>query len=188
MENRYNVVMVLQEKPTFPCICETMKDPFEGIRNGDFELVDSLIRTAARYYHLYIVDMQATIEVGDWVIIDGSFLDKALKVENSYVNNFSQFSKIVASTDSMLGLKILSENFVKIYRESPQGQVSYNTIKGEYNWVSQERIDKAGAWWETLSVLTQTALCFEYFDTESISVTDIQTEFIFNWETFFKRI
>ena len=71
----------------------------------------------------YIVDTQAAVEVGDWVILDNSFLDKALKVEDDYVNNFNQFSKIIASTDTLLELPVIPQSFIELYIANPNLQI-----------------------------------------------------------------
>lgn len=108
--SRYKVIKVLQKgQPTFPCILESAS--FDKIGNkvgkGDFEYSESLIRELANYYHLYIVDTQATIEHNDWYMRHDypqicGFMEQGTIVDN----------KIIASTDASLGLPFIPQHLI----------------------------------------------------------------------------
>ena len=113
MKNRFEVFMLPTNEASFPCICESLD--INGKGKDDFELVDSLIRGAARYYHLYIVEPEATINVFDWYIdLSENKLIKS-KFGKHHTQVVGYYLKVIASTDTSLGLPTIPNHFVKAY-------------------------------------------------------------------------
>lgn len=61
--NRFKTILIESKHPTFPCVFQGVDEKNNGV--GEYEVTDSLIRGAAKYYHLQVIDGNKPIASSD---------------------------------------------------------------------------------------------------------------------------
>ena len=107
MENRFRVVMLPTEKESNIVKFDNGKIVQIKTKKDKFFATSQF----CEYQHLYIVDTEATIEAGDYCF-DGKHMFGPFEKSDIPVK---KFEKIIASTDTSLGLPAIPNHFIKAY-------------------------------------------------------------------------
>lgn len=126
MEKRFKMVLLPTEKAT-----NIIKDrgELEFIKNKQ---IASTINSIVKGYFLYILDTQATIKIGDWIVLldDVDLIEVCSHIQytegndGALINGFftrnlrgDYIFKVIATTDTSLNLPIIPEELIQEYVE-----------------------------------------------------------------------
>lgn len=170
--NRYKIIILPTDEVT-----ELVKLDNEN-RFFQVKTVTDRFFATSRYFEyqlLYIVDTQADVQVGDWVCPsqarmteypETSYVSKALFAEKAS----DRYFKVVASTDSSLGLPTPSRSFLETYCANPDlvivnctifddlkdCHIEYCTIEDKQKMIREiiepkSTREQALSWWNNLA-------------------------------------
>jgi hypothetical protein len=152
---------------------------------------------AKGYQHLYLIDTQAPINYGDvWFKPTGRVnISKCLDTpfcNSAWLNSkdCEHVSKVIASTDTSLGVHGLDKSFVQDFIKNPKLSIhSVTYTRNNQMILNYKNKNKKAAinWWRNLSVREQTLLCRMVLNTDSITCTDEEIGKIFEHELNYKK-
>lgn len=139
MSNQFKVVMLPTETEAYPYpnLLLTKKGKlYQALAGGQYRRD---VMNGVKPQHLYIVDIKATIRVGDWLLYKNKYAYQVKEIDAcGYICSdnckplFHEAYKIIASTDKSLGLPEIPHAFIEAYVENQNIEIT-NVIKYSQN-------------------------------------------------------